>query len=902
MAGRVRARFNLLLLDEGEYLLEEYAAVLFAFVPAIGGATEDEPFSYVLSFPCRERNSNPHCFTHLHCPPSLPTHQPRSFAEKWRGRVRVCTRGVFFEPEDARAPLLKLPFRTMPGKPVQLPSWVVAGASGKASEGAGRAFNRALAADGGVPREAVLMQAASVVEIKANNAVGPYRVRELDPSSSSTGSSGGAGGGAGKGGKGKADGAHALGRHTYALLPQHLTGAGIVPLLQQLWTLQQACASQPLVYERVSLEPIVAPRRDGAFNLSLLSDYREKPLLPAAPLAISVDRVFPLVDCPGRLMLTERALYFQPSSLNNVAGSDPVVKWPIRVLRRVMRRRRMLREVGLELFLRDGAAGGGGGGGGGATEVAAAGLRADCPAAPSVFLAFQSPADRNLVYSRLVASLREYASRSKDGSVLTAMTVGGSSGGGGGGGEIGSGGGGGGDSSDGRMSIGMSPVVISAGAGLGGGAGPDGSAPGTASGEYDDDYGDPSPERLVIMTRLWQMKKVSNLEYLEYLNLVAGRTYADLTQYPVVPWVIADYVSRKLDLASPATFRDLSKPVGALNAERLASLRERYAEMPRGGDAEPPFLYGAHYSTPGYCLFYLLRSMPEHMLRLQSGRFDNPDRLFFDVASTWAGVVSMNMDVKELLPEFYKSDGNFLLLPEGLDLGVRHNGRRVGDVTLPPWAYDVGDFVQQCREALESDFVSARLHTWIDLTFGYKQRGREAEAADNVFYYLTYEGAVDMETITDPARISALQQQIAEFGQTPRQLFTVPHASRTGPLLPLPVSMAPTLAPARKSVISAMPPGGLAAAAAAASSRNLHALRPVLEDGGARARGRDDGVGEGEGDDGDGDGDDGGGGGRAGGRGGGGGGRRDRRGSCRAGAPRPPAHRRSDGAGGVAKR
>ena len=69
-------------------------------------------------------------------------------------------------------------------------------------------------------------------------------------------------------------------------------------------------------------------------------------------------------------------------------------------------------------------------------------------------------------------------------------------------------------------------------------------------------------------------------------------------QYPIFPWILADYSSPSLDLADPATFRDLSRPVGALNPRRLAMLRERYADM-AGFSPEPPFLYGSHYSTPG---------------------------------------------------------------------------------------------------------------------------------------------------------------------------------------------------------------------------------------------------------------------------------------------------------------
>jgi hypothetical protein len=37
---------------------------------------------------------------------------------------------------------------------------------------------------------------------------------------------------------------------------------------------------------------------------------------------------------------------------------------------------------------------------------------------------------------------------------------------------------------------------------------------------------------------------------------------------------------------------------------------------------------GCHYSTPGYVVFYLMRSQPQLMLRLQNGRFDAPGITF----------------------------------------------------------------------------------------------------------------------------------------------------------------------------------------------------------------------------------------------------------------------------------
>jgi hypothetical protein len=48
---------------------------------------------------------------------------------------------------------------------------------------------------------------------------------------------------------------------------------------------------------------------------------------------------------------------------------------------------------------------------------------------------------------------------------------------------------------------------------------------------------------------------------LNYTIYFLGRTYQDLNQYPIFPWVIADYESEKLDLNSASTYRDLSKVI-----------------------------------------------------------------------------------------------------------------------------------------------------------------------------------------------------------------------------------------------------------------------------------------------------------------------------------------------------
>ena len=71
---------------------------------------------------------------------------------------------------------------------------------------------------------------------------------------------------------------------------------------------------------------------------------------------------------------------------------------------------------------------------------------------------------------------------------------------------------------------------------------------------------------------------------------------------------------------------------------------------------EPRFLYGSHYSTPGFVLYFLARKIPECMLCLLNGRFDHPDRMFNSVPQTWINVTTHPSDFKELIPEFYMTE------------------------------------------------------------------------------------------------------------------------------------------------------------------------------------------------------------------------------------------------------
>eukprot|EP01083_Nonionella_stella_P082007 226255_1 len=279
----------------------------------------------------------------------------------------------------------------------------------------------------------------------------------------------------------------------------------------------------------------------------------------------------------------------------------------------------------------------------------------------------------------------------------------------------------------------------------------------------------------------WCRREITNFEYIMRLNTIAGRTFNDLTQYPVVPWVITDFTSDSIDISDESIYRDLSKPIGAINEERLNKFIVRYESLCEDGDDADCFMYGTHYSSIGIILYYLLRQQPftTYNLSFQGGKFDAPDRLFHSISDCWRGCLENTSDVKELIPEFYYLS-SFLVNKQNLDFGCRQDsGEAVGDVVLPPWALSSAQrFIKIMREALESEYVSSHLHEWIDLIFGCKQRGQEAVECHNVFHPYTYEGNVDIDAIEDETQRRAILAQIDEFGQTPLQLFKKAHPKR----------------------------------------------------------------------------------------------------------------------------
>jgi len=166
----------------------------------------------------------------------------------------------------------------------------------------------------------------------------------------------------------------------------------------------------------------------------------------------------------------------------------------------------------------------------------------------------------------------------------------------------------------------------------------------------------------------WQQGLMSTYDYLLYLNLIAGRSFQDLNQFPIFPWVLSDYTSSTLDLSNPNSFRDLSLPIGALNSERRAQLQEQYQALNENYQQQmveqkdstmevpkppQPYHHGTHYSNALYVTHWLVRHphyTPAH-LKYHDDKFDRPGRLFGSVGRAFEKAQTGHPF--ELIPHFY---------------------------------------------------------------------------------------------------------------------------------------------------------------------------------------------------------------------------------------------------------
>lgn len=274
------------------------------------------------------------------------------------------------------------------------------------------------------------------------------------------------------------------------------------------------------------------------------------------------------------------------------------------------------------------------------------------------------------------------------------------------------------------------------------------------------------------LTRKWSTRQISTFEYLMWINELSGRSMNNLNAYPIFPWILNDYSSEKIDLNDESVYRDLSKPVGALNPTRLAKLKALIDAVP-----DINFLYQSTYSSSFMVLHLLIRLEPYTTVHIkyQDGKFDVASRVFTSIADCYQRCCNNNSNFRELIPEFFFCP-EFLRNDDKFDLGVLPDGSKIEDVVLPPWAKTANEFIHIHKTALESDYVSTHINKWIDLIWGCKQTGEEAIRSDNTFDPRLYPDC--WEKINDPNDVAIVEDMLMKVGIIPQKIFEAPHPAR----------------------------------------------------------------------------------------------------------------------------
>ena len=272
----------------------------------------------------------------------------------------------------------------------------------------------------------------------------------------------------------------------------------------------------------------------------------------------------------------------------------------------------------------------------------------------------------------------------------------------------------------------------------------------------------------------WTNGHLDTYSYLMILNTISGRTYNDIAQYPVYPWIIQNYTSNVLDLNNSETYRDFLYPIYAQDDETRENLKHKYDCFE---EEQKEFRYhsGSHYSNAGFVCYYLIRIKPYSQLaaEVQGEYFDTTDRLFFNIESFY----KVSEKYQELIPDFFNIPEIFIN-PNNFYFGLTSDKKNIDNVVLPPWAsHSPRLFCKIMRKSLESQYVSTHINEWIDLIFGYKRKGVDAEKYYNALREVcsAFNPIKDCE---DDIEIDQKINELCEMGIDPIQLFNKPHHKR----------------------------------------------------------------------------------------------------------------------------
>ena len=269
----------------------------------------------------------------------------------------------------------------------------------------------------------------------------------------------------------------------------------------------------------------------------------------------------------------------------------------------------------------------------------------------------------------------------------------------------------------------------------------------------------------------WTKNRINNYDYIMFLNTLSGRGLNDLSQYIIFPWIIKDFDKEILNWMSNSIYRDLTLPIYAVGND-LEKIKEKYELLD-----DEKYHSGTFYSTHNFVCYFLVRLHPftEIHLEIQGARFDAPGRMFNGVKQ----LSEVSEKLQELIPHLYYSPESYVKLNYYLE-DIAQDDEIIKDFVLPSWSKDdPRKFSLILRKLLESNKVSKNLNHWIDLIFGFQQRGPNAEKVLNTYRESVYPlSKADFEEMRKSGEIESYLYEKEEFGCMGKQLFTSKHKEK----------------------------------------------------------------------------------------------------------------------------
>lgn len=308
----------------------------------------------------------------------------------------------------------------------------------------------------------------------------------------------------------------------------------------------------------------------------------------------------------------------------------------------------------------------------------------------------------------------------------------------------------------------------------------------------------------------WANDKMSTYQYLLFINKFSSRSYLDINQYPIFPWIFREitFGSQRGSDKIPR-FRDLEFPISikGKSLDDNEAVEENKEEAKCFFDAnldensKYPSHFRLHYSTSGYLLSFLVRVSPytEEQIRFQNKQFDSPSRQINSIDEILS-ILSTSHDNRELIPEYFTSP-EFLLNMNYIYFGYRLNDKvLINDVKYQDkYFINLAQYVYYNRLILNLRFDISdinkpwyrgelAINKWIDLIFGYKQWNEKPKRDDlNLFGKYCYKQYINFDIILERlkkkysdektiiSKIESKKSRILNFGQCPEVLFNKSH-------------------------------------------------------------------------------------------------------------------------------